>query len=117
VASNRHTVRWTAARVDQQVDQVRAGARFDDLELNALVQVVEVTDDGGAATERLVERVDGLTPEDVEDIPYALIGTAEEIAARIERCRRRWGISYFVVRVVDDFTPVIEAVRSGRSSQ
>lgn len=114
---HRHTVRWTAARVDEQIDQVRHGAgnRFDDLEFNALVQVVDVTDDGEAATERLLERVDGLTPDDAAEIPYVLIGTVDEIVAKIERCRRRWGISYFVVRALDEFAPVIEAV--GRSDQ
>ena len=116
---HRHTVRWTANRVDEQLDQVRdgAGQRFDALELNALVQVVEITDDAEASTRRLLERVDGLAPADVEAIPYVLIGTVEEIAAKIERCRSRWGISYFVVRALDEFAPVIETVRAAEQLQ
>jgi probable F420-dependent oxidoreductase len=111
---HRHDVRWSPDRVDEQIEQVQrgAGTRFETLELNALVQVVEITDDAAAATDHLVQRVEGLTADDATEIPYALIGTVDEIAAKIERCRQRWGVSYFVVRSLDDFAPVIEAVRS-----
>lgn len=116
---HRHAVKWTADRVDEQIEQVRIGAgdRFADLELNALVQVVEITDDAEAATLRLLDRVDGLTAEDAAEIPYVLIGSVGEIAAKIGRCHRRWGISYFVVRSLDDFAPVIAAVRATGGDQ
>lgn len=110
---HRHEVKWTVRHLEEQVEQVRsgAGARFPELELNALVQVVNVTEDAAAATADLVGRVDGLTAEDVEATPYALIGTIDEIVAKIEQCRERWGISYFTVREIDGFAPVLDALR------
>jgi len=110
---HRHTVKWTVEHLDAQLKQVRAGAgsRFEALELNALVQVMNVTDDNDGVTAALVDRVDGLTADDVANTPYALIGTVDEIVAKIERCRDRWGITYFTVREVESFAPVIAAFR------
>jgi alkanesulfonate monooxygenase SsuD/methylene tetrahydromethanopterin reductase-like flavin-dependent oxidoreductase (luciferase family) len=44
---HRHAVRWTADHLEQQLDQIRSGAqqRFDDIELSALVQMIQITDD------------------------------------------------------------------------
>ncbi len=108
---HRHNVKWASDHLDEQIEQVRAGAgqRFDALEFNALVQVMEITDDAEAATAGLVERVDGLSSADAAETPYALIGTVEEIVAKIERCRDRWGITYFTVRNLEPFIPVLEA--------
>jgi len=110
---HRHDVKWSPEHLDAQLEQVKrgAGARFGELELNALVQVVQVTEDRLGATQELLERVDGLTMEHVEEIPYVLIGTVDEIVAKLERCRARWGISYFTVRELDAFAPVIDALR------
>ncbi len=112
---HRHTVTWTTAHLDGQLEEVRAGAgeRFPELELNALVQVVDITEDADSSIAELCGRVDGLTREDAAETPYVLIGTVDEIAEKIERCRLRWGISYFVVRSLDDFAPVIDAVNGG----
>jgi probable F420-dependent oxidoreductase len=106
---HRHEVRWTTDHLDLQISQIRAGAgdRFDELELNALVQVVEVTDDADEAIARLCERIPSLTPNEVRDLPYVLIGTIDDIVAQLHRCRDRWGITYFVVRSLDDFAPII----------
>ncbi len=110
---HRHTVRWTAAHLENQLDQIRAGAgdRFDDIELSALVQVVDVTDDADAAIATLCDRVDGLSVSDAVETPYALIGTVDEIADKLERCRQRWGISYFIVRDHDQFSPITHRLR------
>ena len=110
---HRHTVRWSADHLDRQLEQIRAGAgdRFDDLELSALVQVVNVTDDTDSAVAKLCNRVPGLTPDDAASAPYVLVGTVDEIAEKLERCRRRWGISYFVVRDHEQFEPVIAKLR------
>jgi len=88
-----------------------AGARFDEIELSALVQIVQVTDDAESAIDQLCSRAPGLTPDDVVEVPYALIGTADAIAEKLERCRSRWGISYFVVRDRQQFEPVIAQLR------
>ena len=44
--------------------------------------------------------------------PFLAIGTADEIADHLLACRRRWGISYFTVRSIDEFAPVIERLRA-----
>jgi probable F420-dependent oxidoreductase len=111
---HRHSVKWSSEHLDRQLEQVRigAGARFDQLEFNALVQVVEITDDAEASIADLAERVDGLTIEDVATTPYALIGTVEQIAEKIRDCGERWGIRYFSVRSLEAFAPVIDTIRS-----
>lgn len=110
---HRHAAKWDPSWLTTQLDQVRAGAgqRFDDLELNALVQVTEVTDDRTAVLGELCRRIEGLTVEQADAIPYLLIGSVEQIVEKLSACRARWGISYFVVRELEAFAPVIAAVR------
>jgi probable F420-dependent oxidoreductase len=114
---HRHTVQWSTEHLDAQVAHVRAsaGARADDLELNALVQIVTVTEDSGAAADARADvlgRVEGLTSDQLNALPYVLIGSASEIVDKLQMCRERWGITYFAVRELDDFAPVINACRS-----
>ena len=71
-----------------------------------------MTDDAAAAIGRLCDGIDGLDPTEAAEIPYVLVGTVEEIAAKIVRCRERWGLTYFAVRELEPFAPVIEAVRT-----
>lgn len=110
---HRHTVSWTSDHLERQLDQIRSGARdrFEDIELSALVQVIQVTDDAETAVAELCKRVPDLTPEDAAAAPYVLFGTVDEIADKLERCRERWGISYFVVRDHEQFEPVISKLR------
>lgn len=110
---HRHDVKWGADHLDAQVACIRAAAgdRADELELNALVQVVVVTDDAAGATDELCARNDGLDPVDLAQTPYVLIGSVNQIVEKLYRCRERWGISYFVVRALDAFAPVIAAAR------
>ena len=99
---------------DRQVEQVCAGAgtRIAEIELNALVQMVDVTDDAEQSLAREAELIgDGMTATELAEIPYVLIGTVDEIADEILRARDRWGITYFAVRALDDFAPVIARVR------
>ena len=112
---HRHSVRWSADWLDEQVEQIRKGAgeRSAHLELNALVQIVQVTDDRRAATVSICERVPGLTPEDANLVPYVLLGSVDEIVDQLERCRERWGFSYLAVRDLDAFRPVMDSIRSG----
>ena len=104
-------MQWTTEYLDDQIDFIRAEASGREIELNALVQVVVITDDAQTAEDDLVERVDGLTREALRSLPYILIGTVDQIVAKLRTCRDRWGISYFVVRELDDFAPVIAACR------
>ena len=52
-----------------------------------------------------------MTVEDILATPYLCIGTHDEIAEHLIRCRERWGISYYSVRSVEEFGPVIELLR------
>lgn len=105
----RHEVRWQTDRLDQTVAYIReqAGERADQLELNALVQRVVVTSDRRAAAEELVQQVQGLAVEDAPETPFLALGSHDKIAEHLRRCRQRWGISYFTVRDLEGFAPVI----------
>ncbi len=112
---HRHEVRWEPERIDATVRWIREQPRGKSIELNALVQVVQITADRRGAVEQLAAGVDGLTTDDALAAPFVAVGTHEEITAHLLDCRRRWGISYFTVRSIDDFQPVIERLR--RSDQ
>lgn len=87
---------FAAAEVDGRVALVReaAGDRFDALELNVLVQVVRITEDRESTAAELATRIPGLTPAEILDTPFILLGTAAEIAAQVRRNRERWGFTY-----------------------
>jgi len=100
----------TAAGVEEKVRWIRqaAGERFDDIELNILMQRVIVTTDRQSAAQTLGEQWH-ITPEDALESPFALIGTGEEMVATIRARRERHGISYLTVfeRKMEAFTPVV----------
>jgi probable F420-dependent oxidoreductase len=110
---HRHGVKWSTEHLDAQVDHLRssAGGRADDLELNALVQIVEITDDAATAEDDVLERVEGLSRDELRAIPYVLIGSVGQIVEKLQMCRERWGITYFAVRELDSFSPIIAACR------
>lgn len=86
----------------------KAGDRFGGLELNILLQRLVVTDDTGLAAEELSEEWQ-MTPEEVLDVPYILIGSVEQIVETLRARRDRYGISYVVVfeRFMDEFAPIV----------
>jgi probable F420-dependent oxidoreductase len=102
---------WRVAGVDARVHLVReaAGDRYDRLELNALVQRVVVTDDRRQAAEELARRWTQLSPDEILQSPYALIGTVDQLVEDLQAYRERWGISYYVIfePYIDAFAPVI----------
>jgi probable F420-dependent oxidoreductase len=107
-----HEMRWQADRLDATIEWVRsaAGERAEDLELHALVQAIVVTEDRRAAAEGLAAQIE-TRPADILATPFLCLGTHEEMARHLLACRERWGISYFSVRDVDAFAPVIRLVR------
>jgi probable F420-dependent oxidoreductase len=109
----RHEVRWQTDRLDRTVAFIRdqAGERSAELELNALVQAVVVTDDRLGAAQELTKQVVGLTVEDALATPFLALGTHDEIAEHLQACCRRWGISYYTVRELEAFAPVIERLK------
>ncbi|MDY7102376.1 MAG: TIGR03621 family F420-dependent LLM class oxidoreductase [Actinomycetota bacterium] len=87
--------------LDDRVSVVRdaAGDRFADLELNALVQWADVTDDPEASIKgRFGELVgDGPLDPDLLASPFLLCGTEAEITAVLHERRERFGISYHTI--------------------
>jgi probable F420-dependent oxidoreductase len=107
-----HEARWEAARLDETVGWVRdtAVSRGRSVALHALVQAVVVTEDRGGVAEEIAAR-QGMAVDDVLATPFLCLGTHDEIADHILDCRRRWGIEYYTVRVVEEFAPVIARLR------
>jgi probable F420-dependent oxidoreductase len=103
---------WRVTGVDERIQRVREAAgdaRFAQLELNALVQLVVVTDDRRQTAEELAGRWPQLTPEEILQSPYVLIGTVDQMVEQLRAHRDRWGISYYVVHepYLDEFAPVV----------
>jgi probable F420-dependent oxidoreductase len=112
---NRHEPgAWDASAVAEQVGWVReqAGDRADELELQALVQVVAITDDPVSSAEAVHARIPSVPVEVLLDTPYVLIGTETSIVESLQHHRERWGISHFTIRpaAVAAFAPVVAAL-------
>jgi probable F420-dependent oxidoreductase len=108
---------FKAESVDERVNLVRkqAGPRFDGLELNALIQRVIVTDDARGTAAALAEQLPGVTVDDLLTTPYLLIGTVNEMVAKLQAHRERWGISYYVTHepYLEALAPVVARVTGG----
>jgi probable F420-dependent oxidoreductase len=100
----------------QKVAWVREGAgpRWDSIELQCLALFVQVTTDRDAAYANLAPMF-GLTPEDVAQVPLALIGTVDQICEQLRQRREELGISYWIVHDgdIEAFALVVERL-SGR---
>jgi probable F420-dependent oxidoreductase len=103
----------TAEYYDQRIAWIReaAGDRFDALELQCLTFLVQIVPDREDAIERLGSMM-GVTPEQVDGSPIALVGTIEQIAERLVERRERFGFSYVVVHEaeMEEFAPVVAAL-------
>ncbi len=102
---------FSAEATAERIGWVReaAGARFERLELNALLQTVEITEDREAFAVGRAERLAGLTPAELLESPYLLIGTVEQMVEALQARRERFGLSYYVVfeAAVDALAPVV----------
>lgn len=118
-----------AARFEERIGWIReaAGDRFNNLELNLLVQKVIVTDNPDQVVDQFIatqswgkyevprDRVsrvsgwDGLTRENLIGSPYYLIGSLEHIIEKIEMLREKFGVSYlsFFEDAYDTIQPVV----------
>ncbi|GAB7051915.1 LLM class flavin-dependent oxidoreductase [Catenuloplanes indicus] len=99
---HRHTVRWSLGEIDAQVELTDGAA------LEALVQVAAVTDDPVSVLGPVAAEI-GTTVEDLRQTPFVLVGTEEEIAAAIDRNRRRWTVDRYVIRApaLESFAPIV----------
>ena len=100
----------TAEATDRKVGWVReaAGDRFDDLELNCLM-VACIPSDDRAGTAEMMSGLFGISPEEMLDVPHALMGTVDQMCADLEVRRDRWGFSYIVAQhdALDALAPVV----------
>ncbi|HEY1827780.1 MAG TPA: TIGR03621 family F420-dependent LLM class oxidoreductase [Acidimicrobiales bacterium] len=88
----------TPERTREKVAWVKesAGDRFDDLELNALIGFVMITDDGAEIAKGMAPHF-GLEPTDALHIPLALLGTLDEMVEELQWRRAEYGISYWSI--------------------
>ena len=101
----------TLDATDRKLGWVRdaAGERFDDLELQALVGFVYVTDDAKRVLEGIADAF-GVSVDDARVAPPCLVGSEDEIVASLEERRERWQMSYHVIEdgSIDTFAPIVE---------
>jgi probable F420-dependent oxidoreductase len=99
------------ARMDDRIGWVRdsAGPRFDELDLSVLrvLGEVAITNHAPAAAAELASQLEAqagcsVTPEEVLESPYTLIGTVPDLVAKLLRARERWGINSYLVGWVGD---------------
>jgi probable F420-dependent oxidoreductase len=88
----------TPERTREKVAWVReaAGDRFDDLELNALIGFVMITDDAAGIAEAMAPHF-GISTDDALHIPLALLGSLDEMAEELQWRRAEYGISYWSI--------------------
>jgi probable F420-dependent oxidoreductase len=100
---HQHEVRWSAADLRGQLDLIRAeadqaGRAGRPPVLEALVQVVTVTDDRDAALAEVGAEIPSAAAEDLAQTPFLLIGSHEQMAAQLRRQAAELGITSYVVR-------------------
>jgi probable F420-dependent oxidoreductase len=85
-----------------------AGARFDAIELNALIGFVMITDEAAAIAEAMAPAF-GIDPADALHVPGVLLGTLDEMVEELQWRRREYGISYWSIEsdAWEDLAPVV----------
>jgi hypothetical protein len=91
---HQHEARWHLAEIDAQVALARRGGGAT---LEALVQLVEITDEPERALAEQAERL-GMSVGELRQVPFVLVGTADEIVAAVRAHHERWGITRYAVR-------------------
>jgi probable F420-dependent oxidoreductase len=108
--------RKNSARLDDtrpKVALVRevAGDRFEEIELGIYVHVAKVVDDASDLDRAAVEvaREMNLSVDDTIDSPHALVGTATQVADKLQRMRDEFCISYVSIDAVsiEEMAPVV----------
>ena len=88
-----------------------AGERYDELELNALIGFVMITDDAAGIAGAMAPHF-GVEPADALHVPLALLGTLDEMVVELEWRRQEYGISYWSVEADswEALGPVVSAL-------
>jgi probable F420-dependent oxidoreductase len=95
-----HEARWSGTDLRRQLhlvhDEAQRAGRTPAIE--ALVQVVAVTEDREAMVQEISSDAPGASAHDIAHTPFALIGTYEEMAAQMQTQASVFGITRYVVR-------------------
>ena len=96
---HRHEVDWSTTSLHRTLETLRAaaGAAERRPRIEALVQVVEITDDAERTANTLLSHAPGATADDLLEAPYAWIGTTAEISNKLERLNDL-GVDRYVIR-------------------
>ncbi|MDQ3147304.1 MAG: LLM class F420-dependent oxidoreductase [Actinomycetota bacterium] len=88
----------TAEATAEKIGWVReaAGDRFDEIELNVAMFFVVITDDREGTAAAMASGFN-VTPEEVLQVPHALVGTVDQACEELERRRAEFGFTYIVV--------------------
>ena len=91
------------------MDRVAAAGRS--VELEALVQRVTITNDREAAIEDLADL--DMSPTDLLDTPYMLIGSLDQIEDQLLRHKEQWGITRYALRTdaLEAMAPLVAKFR------
>ena len=103
----------TAEAVDDKVGIVRAAAgdRIGEIEMNVRVFMVNVTDDRVKRMDSMSSAM-GVPRAFMEESPFALIGTTDQMIDDLQQRRDKWGFSYIIVGAedIEPFAPVVAAL-------
>jgi probable F420-dependent oxidoreductase len=86
-----------------------AGDRLADIECSALVQRTHIGEGADEELTSAAERFD-MSVESINETPFVLIGSVEQVVDKLERLRADVGITHFVVRDPEGFAPVAAAL-------
>jgi probable F420-dependent oxidoreductase len=86
-----------------------AGDRLEAIERSSLVQFVHVGDGADAQIESTAERFE-LSRELIDETPFVLIGSVDQVVDKLEQLRSDVGISHYVIRDPEGFAPVVAAL-------
>lgn len=86
-----------------------AGDRYATLEISSLVQQTTVGDGAATASSAVADRL-GTDPSIIDDTPFLLIGSVDQVAEKLHRLRDDFGIHHIVSRDPEDLAPVVAAL-------
>jgi probable F420-dependent oxidoreductase len=97
-----------ADRYHERIGWIRdaAGARFNDIELQVLVQIEQVVPNREEVFAGVAPMF-GITPEEAGRMPIVLVGTVDQICEDLIARREEFGFSYIVLHDIDAFAPVV----------
>ena len=87
-----------------------AGERFDEIELSMVV-TIEITHDQHQKAEQILDQRgwNGITAQQVLQMPSMLIGSIDQITEKIQILREKYAFSYFVISdtCLEIFAPIV----------